>query len=157
MINNLGKLFFALCLLTVGGGVVANAQIGSDLTIRGNVPFAFMVGDTTLPGGEYEIRALDDNSPNVLEVRSVKGRTAVVAETENVQARGNRIENKSELVFDKVGDKYFLSQIWVAGSASGNELMKSRMEKRLEDGGMRSERHSIVWMLKHMKHHKRSS
>ncbi|MGH9972187.1 MAG: hypothetical protein ACREBG_30955 [Pyrinomonadaceae bacterium] len=157
MIRNLAKGFLALCLLTVGGGVAANAQIGSVVTIRGNVPFAFMVGNTTLPAGKYEIRGLNDNNPNVLEVRSVNGRTTVFADTENVEAKGDRIANKSELIFDKVGDKYFLSQIWPAGSAFGSELMKSRTEKNLEDGGMRSERHSVVGILKHLRHHKRSS
>jgi hypothetical protein len=48
MIRNLGKLFLALCLLTVGGGIVANAQIDTDATIQANVPFAFVIGDKML-------------------------------------------------------------------------------------------------------------
>ena len=54
--RNLGKLFLALCLLMVGGGMVANAQIASDVTIQANIPFAFTVGDTTLPAGNYTLR-----------------------------------------------------------------------------------------------------
>ena len=150
MIRNLGKLFLALCLLTVGGGVVANAQIGSGVTIRGDVPFTFMVGDTTLPAGKYEIRAMDQ-MPGVLELRSVNGHTAVFFDAENVDAKVNQTSTKTELVFDKVGDKYFLSQVWVAGGDTGSELVKSRMEKRLEGSGMKSERHSIAAILKHIK------
>lgn len=150
MIRNLGKLFLALCLLTVGGGMVANAQIDTGVTIRGDVPFTFMVGDTTLPAGKYEIRALDD-MPGVLELRSVNGLTAVVFDAENVVAKLNQIPTKTELVFDKVGDKYFLSQVWVAGGDTGSELVKSRMEKRLEGGGGQRERQSIVAILKHIK------
>ena len=151
MIRNLGKLFLTLCLLTVGGGVVANAQIDTLSRIQSNVPFAFAVGDTTLPAGKYEIWRFDDNIPNLLQIRSANGRTTVLFETEDAQDRGGQPAIKTELVFDKVGDRYFLSQIWTAGEASGSELSKSRMEKRLIDGGGQSERHSIVGFLKHLK------
>lgn len=147
---NLGKLFLALCLLTVGGGIVANAQIDTGVTIQVNVPFTFVVGDTTLPAGKYEIRALDEME-GVIELRSANGHTAVLFNAENVGTKGNQIANKSELLFDKVGGKDFLSQIWIAGSASGSELVKSRMEKRLEGGGRQTERHSIAAILRHLK------
>ena len=156
MIKNLGELFLMLCLLVVGGEIIANAQIGTDVAIRGDVPFTFMVGDTTLPSGSYEIRTLDD-FPGVLELRSVNGRTAVLVDTDNVEAKGDRTEKKSELVFNKVGDKYFLSDIWSTGSASGLEVRKSRMEKRLEDSGMRSEKHSITAIMRRLEHKKKSS
>ena len=58
MMKNLSKMFRALCLLTVGGGIVASAQIESDITIQANVPFSFVVGNTTLPAGRYESRDL---------------------------------------------------------------------------------------------------
>lgn len=148
MIRNLGKLFLALCLLTVGGGVVANAQIDTGVTIQANVPFTFVVGDTTLPAGKYDIKVLEGDTANVLELRSVHGHTSVVFDTESAETRGDRIVSKNELAFDKVGDTYFLSQIWMAGSASGSQLAKSRMEKRLEGKGMKSERHSIVAILR---------
>ena len=152
MTRNPGKLFLALCLLTVGGGVVANAQIETDARIQVNVPFAFAVADTTLPAGKYEIRTLDENVPNVLEIRTPNGRTTVVFETEDAQTRGgDQRASKTEVAFDKVGDRYFLSQVWLAGSASGNALPKSRMEKRLLDGGGQSERHSILGFMKRLK------
>ena len=148
MIRNLGKLFLALCVLTVGGGIVANAQIDSDITIVGNVPFTFVVGDTTLPAGQYTIKVLEGDSTHVLELRSVIGHTSVVFETENTETRGSRVVNKSELVFHRIGDNYFLSQVWMAGIASGSELAKSRMEKRLEGSGMKSERHIAAVLRK---------
>lgn len=151
MIRNLGKLFLTLCLLTVGGGVVANAQIDSDMRIQANVPFAFAVGDTTLPAGNYEIKRVDDNAPNVLELRSADGRTSVIFETENAQTRDDQAASKTELVFDKFGDEYFFSQLWVSGSVSGSELPKSRMEKRLASSGSQSEKRSLVAVLKHLK------
>jgi hypothetical protein len=109
-----------------------------------------MVGDTTLPAGKYEIRALDD-MPGVLELRSVSGHTVVNVDAESVKTKDERIANKCELVFDKVGDKYFLSQVFVAGSSTGSELAKSRMEKRLEGDGGQPERHSIAAILRRLK------
>jgi hypothetical protein len=151
MVRNLGKLFLALCLLTIGGGVVANAQVDSVPQIEANIPFNFVVGDTKLPAGKYQIKTVDDNSNNVLEIRSDNSRTSVMFDTEDAETRGDQIESKTELVFDKVGDQYFLHQIWVAGSSTGNELIKSRMEKKLTNGGTQSQKQSVVAVLKRLK------
>ena len=151
MIRNLGKLFLALCLLTVGGGIVANAQIDSDSRIQASVPFAFVVGNTTLPAGKYEIKGIDDNTPGVLELRSSNGRRAVIFETEAARTPNDDPASKTELVFDKVGDKYFLSQVWAEGNGSGSQLAKSKTEKRLEGDGTQTERHSIDAILRRLK------
>jgi len=151
MIRNLGKLFLALCLLTVGGGVVANAQIDSDSRIEANVPFAFVVGKTTLPAGKYEIKGIDDNTPGVLELRSANGRKPIVFETDAARTRDDEPATKTELVFDKIGDNYFLSQVWAEGNDSGSQVVKSKMEKRLEADGTRTERHSIAAILRRLK------
>jgi len=149
--RNLGKLFLALCLATVVGGVVANAQVSSVPQIEANVPFDFVVGDTRLPAGKYQITAVDENSNKVLEIRSTNSRTAVMFDTEDDQTRGNQIESKTELVFDQVGGQYFLSQIWVAGSSTGNSLLRPRMEEKLVNRGSQSEKRSVVAVLKRLK------
>jgi hypothetical protein len=151
MIKNLGKMCLTLCLLMVFGGVVANAQMDSVPQVEVNITFPFMVGDTKLPAGKYVIKTSDDNSPNVLELRSADTKTSVIFDTENAQARGDKTANKTELVFDKVGDQYFLRQIWVGGTATGNELTESRMEKRLTGSGSQAEKHSVVASMKRMK------
>jgi hypothetical protein len=151
MIRNLSKLLMALCLLAAGGGVVANAQAEQPAIIEANVSHAFLVGNATLPPGKYEVRRIDDTNPNVSEIRSADGRTAVVFETEDAQLRDDQPASKTELVFNKIGNQYFLSQVWVAGSLNGRELAKSKMEKKLADGGSQAERHSIVALEKHSK------
>jgi hypothetical protein len=151
MVRNIGKLFLVLCLLTIGGGVGANAQVGTVPEIEVNVPFDFMVGDTRLPAGKYQIRSINEASDKVLEIRSANSRTSVLFDTEDAENRGELVKNKTQLVFDKVGDEHFLFQIWVEGSASGNELGKSRMEKRLMDGGNQAAQQPIVASLKRLK------
>ena len=148
--RNLGKLFLAFCLVTVIEGAVANAQVVSVPQVEANVPFDFVVGDTRLPAGKYRIAAVDGTLDKVLEIRSTDNRTTVLFDTEDAQTRSDQIETKTELVFDKVAGQYFLSEIWVAGSATGSSLQKSRMEKRLMNGGSPPERHSVVAMLKRL-------
>jgi hypothetical protein len=135
------KMLLMLSLLIGVGYVTARAQALSDSTIEADVPHAFIVQGTTLPAGKYTVRRVDDIEPRVLEIRSADGRTAVVFEAENAQA--NQIPRKAELVFDKVGDQYFLSQIWTSDSDSGYQLPKTKAEKRLEGSGMQAEHHSI--------------
>jgi hypothetical protein len=151
MIRKLGKLCLALCLFTVAGGTVANAQIGSDSRLEANVPFEFIVGKTTLPAGKYEIKGTDDKTPGVLEIISVNGRKTVLFETEAANLRDEESVTKTELVFNKIGDKYFLSQVWVEGDSSGSQLAKSKEEKALEGDGTKTERHSIAAILGRLK------
>ena len=141
------KLFLSLCLTLVFGAVAAQAQIESDVTIEANIPHAFVVEKTTLPAGKYTIKVADPNGdPSVMEIRSANGHTAVAFETEGMQPR--QAPNKTELVFDKVGDTYFLSEVLVSGDDTGARLPKTRMEERLEGKGQTAERHSIAAVAK---------
>jgi hypothetical protein len=45
------------------------------------------------------------------------------------------------LVFDKVGDREFLSQIWVDGSSDGYQVEKSRIQLKLEKSGAKPQSH----------------
>ena len=141
------KLFMALCLALGLGAVAANAQIDSEMTVEANIPHSFVVRDRTLPAGSYTIKVADPNRDlNVLEIRSARGRAAVNFETEGVQPA--QTPAKSELIFDKVGDTYFLSEVLVAGDDTGARLRESRMEERLEGKGQTAERHSVAAVAK---------
>lgn len=109
--------------------------------LKTNVPFKFMVGDTTLPAGEYTIKRIDDNEPNVLEVESANDRVNVAFISESAQA--DHTPANSGLVFHKFGNKYFLSQIWVAGEKTGDQLTPSRSERKLEEMGAKMEQRSV--------------
>jgi hypothetical protein len=141
MTRNAGKFFLILSLLIAGGQGIASAQIG-DTTIEANITHDFIVGTTTLPAGKYEIRVLSDTDPNTFEIRSANGHAVALFETRSAQA--NRTPRKTELVFNKLGDSYFLSQIWLEGSDLGNELEKTKEEKKLEEGGIVSEHPSVA-------------
>jgi hypothetical protein len=146
MTRNAGKFLLILSLLVASGRGVASAQI-ADTTIESNIPYAFTVGTTTLPAGKYAIKVLDDTDPSTFEIRSADGHTTVIFETQSAQA--NQTPRRTELVFNKLGDRYFLWQIWLEGSNLGNELEKTKAEKKLEAGGIASEHPSVV--AKHSK------
>ena len=47
---------------------------------------------------------------------------------QQVYAAAQLTSEQSKLVFHRYGDRYFLAQIWMAGSNSGQELPKSPRE-----------------------------
>lgn len=103
----------------------------SDVEVVADIPFSFTVGETTLPAGKYVVKAAEPLDPNIKEVRSADGRTAVLFT--GIPAQASKPPEKTELVFKHLGDRYFLSQIWVKGTPEGVELADSRAEKRLEE------------------------
>jgi hypothetical protein len=137
------KLFLSLCLVAGLGATLTNAQIRSDVTIRANIPYSFVVNNTTLPAGTYMVTVLDAYASDlsVLEIRSANGKTAVLFETEPITVPG--LAPRTELVFDKVGDTYFLSKVFLKDD-EGNQLLKSKTQRRLEENGSIAESHSIA-------------
>lgn len=145
--NYISKLLLAFCLVAgLGAATTATAQIDDDTSIRANIPYAFVVGSTQLPAGKYTIQVADDYSDlNLMVIRSDDGRTAVFFETEDAMANGT--PRKGELVFNKIGNKYFLSQIFLKGDNSGNQVVESKMEQKDKAGGTTAEKHSVAGEL----------
>ena len=94
--------------------------------ILANIPFAFTVGNMTLPAGEYRVEKLRDSSPALLIQRTDRGASMIVI-TSAVEVNAPQVQTK--LVFNHHGKQYFLSQVWTAGNARGRELPNSRKEK----------------------------
>jgi hypothetical protein len=96
--------------LVAGAAAAAHAQ---DETVRADVGFAFTAGSVSLPAGEYEIR-LPDLTRNMLEVSNVAtGKHALVEYVTRIPFRRAERDN---LVFDRVGNDRYLSEINIAGS-----------------------------------------
>jgi hypothetical protein len=141
MRRRLMTTLMTLGVLAALGSVAAHAQV--DRRIEANVPFKFTVGDTTLPAGRYYVKQLDGMEPQVLEISSADGRVTVAFLTDNAQANGTPA--KSELVFDRYGDRDFLRQVWLGGQQTGAELPQSRAEKKAaHHGGATPKRHSVA-------------
>ena len=50
--------------------------------------------------------------------------------------RTSEVQKQSKLVFNRYGDQYFLSQVWMAGSDTGRDLSPSRNERNLAKESM---------------------
>jgi hypothetical protein len=104
-----------------------------------NIPFDFIVGEKTLPSGEYTVAPNRSDSLNVWLVQSGDGHVNALFTTGSVRA--GETQEKTKFVFHKYGDQYFLSQIWTIGDNSGRELTMPRLEREVAKN---SNRQTIV-------------
>lgn len=145
MIKRTYKILLGLSFLFIGGlTMTANAQISEHAIIKADIPFSFFLRDKTFSAGKYTIRrsSATDNSEFTLAIMSDSAHSkTIVFETNGTTA--NETPKNSNIVFDKFGDKYFLSKVFVAGDPNGNEIQKSKMEKDLEKGNVKKEKYVL--------------
>jgi hypothetical protein len=99
--------------------------------IKANIPFDFTVAGKKFAAGEYSIvRANPTAGDQVLRVSSADDRSRVLPATIPVTTLDAK--DKSTLVFHRIGDEYFLAQVWLAGATTGRAFIKSRRERQLE-------------------------
>jgi hypothetical protein len=122
------KRFFVTASLFVLSMLVAAQAAKADDPMLVNIPFAFVAGNATLAAGEYRVQKLDGNSAVVL-IRCSDAKAAAMVLTNAAQAK--EIQTQSKLVFQRYGHRYFLSQVWTAGSIRGRQLLKSPAEKEI--------------------------
>ena len=118
----------ASLLFVAAGAPWLHGQIAE--AIRAHVDHSFIIGNTTLPPGEYTFRMMQDSDLEVMTATSERDKTSVdfiVRET-----TADHTPSHSELVFRKYGSTEFLSKIFEGGSKSGGEVTEtSRLEARL--------------------------
>lgn len=95
-------------------------------TLKATVPFEFAVSGKVLPDGAY---AVTRNMSGSVKIESHDGTAVVLALTHNADSRPPKEE--ATLVFDCIGNRYFLRQIWEPGNESGVEIPRSKMEREL--------------------------
>jgi len=129
-------LVVALLLALAIAPAKADAQIIGD--IEANIPFQFHAGDTKLPAGKYVIHFLDDSDLSVMEISSADGSISALFPVGAAQASSTPA--KTELIFNKYGNRYFLAKLFDEGSQDGSRVTASRYEKRIGQE-MASEEH----------------
>ena len=125
--NRLLSLLIALAFALTMYPTKAKAQITGDLEV--DVPFQFHAGNSKLPPGKYFIHVLDNSDLNIMEITSVDGATSALFEVHAAEA--NSAPAKSELIFNKYGNRYFLEKLFDEANPSGSEVLESRYEKRI--------------------------
>ena len=116
-------------LLTVVVAATAYAQLPGT-AVRATIPFDFSVRGKILPAGDYEIRRITDE-PGGLIISSLNDKhERILFDTAPVQAR--RITSRAEIIFQRYGDSYFLSEVFAGGLQTGRELFPSHEERMLK-------------------------
>jgi hypothetical protein len=123
------KLSFSILVLLLAGllGSVTYAQDFRQL-MSINIPFDFVVGNKSLPSGEYYVLGSAGNS--FIWIRDLQGK--MVAITNTVPNRSPDRAANSALHFNRYGDTYFLHKVVVAGLDIAKELSKSKREREVQ-------------------------
>jgi hypothetical protein len=115
----------------------AQAQIVGDLEV--NIPFQFQAGNAKLPAGEYRIHMVGDSNLTVMLISAADDSTSTFFQVTETSAKS--APTKSELIFNKYGDHYFLARLFEEGSASGSEVIESSAEKTMSEQTVLAEEH----------------
>lgn len=79
-------------------------------SIQADVPFEFIIGDRVLPPARYIIDVASVTGPSVLSIRKMESGEPMMLDTNQMPAKED--PKAPELVFDTVGNKTYLTEIW---------------------------------------------
>jgi hypothetical protein len=137
-LKTLASVLVSLLFVSAGAPWL-NAQIMNP--IRAHVEHSFIIGNTTLPPGEYTFRMMQDSELSVMTATSENDKTTVEFIVRETTA--DHTPTHSELAFRKYGNTEFLSKIFEGGSKSGAEVTEtSRQEARLAKQMQHATEHS---------------
>lgn len=129
-------LSIAIMMFVAVVAMTAEAQVSGSQRMRARIPFAFNVGDKSLPAGEYNVTVVNPTSARkVLQIRSTDGRLSAIVQTNERNRTNERNADASEqakLVFNRYGDRYFFAQAQMAGDSVTLAAVKSNLERNTE-------------------------
>ncbi len=117
---------FGVLMTLIVACTLAIPLVHAQTIMSASVPFDFSVDGKYLPAGNYQVREI---SQSATLITSRDGHFNVLGVYANA---GPSQADETKLVFDKVGDHYFLRQIWTAARGQGLEIPESKLEKELE-------------------------
>ena len=135
------KSWLAVAALVLGLAAVAapaHAQISNELKVKINHPW--VVVDKTMPPGTYSFRMSRGMQQQEMSATNLKTREKAVFMVK--QAPRATAPRHSEAVFDRIGNKEFLTHIYQGGSAIGVMIEPSKEEARLEKQGQKAVEHT---------------
>jgi hypothetical protein len=120
--KNLRSILFALTVL-----LLATAAQAQTTNVKASIPFNFVVGDHAYSAGDYTVQSMGQGAAIRIDSadESEKGITLSQACAKGQPAVG------TTLVFQRLGDNYFLYQVWTEGSSLGREFRMSKAQVQL--------------------------
>ena len=93
-------------------------------TLIAQIPFAFHVGDATLPAGTYQVTSA---SAQVMRISDSSSTVNLLFIPIPVQ-KSDRSAQHAKFVFNRYGSDYFLSEVWEDDAYTGHRLQRSGPE-----------------------------
>jgi hypothetical protein len=109
---------------------VATVHAQSSTVVRAEIPFNFVAGGRNFEAGKY---TLEQVKRQTLMVRSMgKGSSGFVQTTQPLaRAHGSAIIEK--LVFSRYGERYILTEAWLAGGGKASKIDISGAKRRIRE------------------------
>jgi hypothetical protein len=121
--KNLRSILLALTVL-----LLATAAQAQTTNVKASIPFDFVVGDHAYTAGDYTVTSMSQGSAAIRidnADESEKGMTL------SIPCRKAQAAKQTTLVFQRVGNNYFLYQIWTEGDSAGRQFRVSKKEAQL--------------------------
>ena len=143
------RQFLLLFAIAVCAATLTTTASGQNKTLRTNVKFDFQIGDRTFPAGAYRIESLSRDSNNTLRIRSVGD-----ANKNELFLANHSIGDKGQpprLVFQKYGENYVLTKIFLDTEEWGYAVRPSRRQRESEQNLALTSRQTIEVRLANKK------
>jgi len=121
--KNLRSALFGLAVL-----LLATAAQAQTTKVKATIPFDFVVGDHTYSAGEYTVESMSQSSP-AIRIDNADGSEKGITIAQSCRALYPAEGTK--LVFQRLGDNYFLYQVWTLGNTTGREFTMSKTQVQL--------------------------
>jgi hypothetical protein len=132
------RILIATALLFAAVSLYVQAQERPLLTAT--IPFAFTVENSSLPAGVYTVSALPPY--NMIKVQSSDRRK--IAMIPAIPSPTSATSEQSRLVFHRIGNQYFLAQVWEQGSNLHRDLRSGKLARELVSGGWRAQSTTVL-------------
>jgi hypothetical protein len=121
--KNLRTVLFALTVL-----LLATAAQAQTTNVKASIPFGFVVGNHAYSAGEYTVKSLSQGSAAIHIDNADESEKRM---TLSIACQKGHPATQTTLVFRRLGDNYFLYQIWTEGNSLGREFPMSKAEVKI--------------------------
>jgi hypothetical protein len=121
--KNLRSILLALTVL-----LLATAAQAQTTNVKASIPFDFVVGDHAYSAGEYTVKSVSQSSAAIRIDNADESEKGITLS--NACSKGQPADGTT-LVFQRLGDNYFLYQVWTEGSSLGREFRMSKTQVQL--------------------------
>ena len=115
----------SIVAIALAGGISAHAELIDQ--IEANIPFQFQAGMAKFPAGKYILRVEQGSDLSTMEIQSRDGHSALFGIRD---AQASATPRATELIFDHVGNRYYLDKIFDQGDKSGSAVLDAGYAKK---------------------------